>query len=372
MKDTLGIIYAAEDDVDMREFTKKRSIAALPFGARYRLIDFILSNMVNSGITNVGIITQNNYASLVNHIGTGKEWGLDRKREGISILSPFAINDAKGWYKGSIEALYSAMGFIRKTNQKYVLISGSHMLCNINFSDMQEFHINKGADITIVYKEENIRRDKLKKYTLIQKDDEGRIIDIEVHPTIPKSNNISMKMYLLKKELLEYLIEEAVARGYEDFVKDIILKKINKLNMYAYQFNGYLARIDSLTTYYRFSMELLKKDIREELFYKNGLIYTRVKDEVPAKYSEDAFVRNCLIADGCIVDGEVENSILFRGVRVNKGAKIKNSIIFQECEIEENAFLDHVILDKKVIVKRGRTLIGTENYPIAINKGEVI
>ncbi|MCX7883794.1 MAG: glucose-1-phosphate adenylyltransferase subunit GlgD [Caloramator sp.] len=372
MKDTLGIIYAAEDDTQIREITKKRSIAALPFGGRYRLIDFTLSNMVNSGIKNIGIITQNNYASLVDHLGTGKEWDLNRKREGLSILSPFAVNDSIGWYKGSIDALHSAMGFIKKGNEKYVLISGTHMLCNMNFNECQNFHIEKGADITVIYKEEDIRKDKLKKYTLLQTDEDGKVTDIEAYPSIPKSNKISMKMYLLEKELLEYLIEEASARGYEDFVKDIIIKKIGKLKVYGYPYKGYLARIDSINTYYRYSMELLKKEVRDELFYREGLIYTRIKDEVPAKYSDNALVKNCLVADGCIIEGEIENCILFRGVRISKGAKIKNSIIFQECEIEENAVLDHVILDKKVVVKRGRTLIGTENYPVAITKGEVI
>lgn len=372
MKDALGIVYAAEDDVEFRELTKKRSVAAVPFGGRYRLIDFVLSNMVNSGITNIGIITQNNYGSLIDHIGTGKEWDLNRKREGLYILSPYAIHDSPGWYKGSIDALHSVMGFIRKSNQKYVIFSGTHMLCNMTYNDAERFHIDSGADITIIYKEEEVKKDRLRKYTLIQTDEDGRIWDMEVHPTVPKSNKISMKMYIIEKNLLEYLIEEAVARGYNDFVRDIILRKLDRLKIYGYPFKGYLARIDSITTYYKYNMELLNPDIRNELFNKSGLIYTKVKDEVPAKYSEDAAVQNCLVADGCVIEGEVENCVLFRGVRIYKGAKIKNSIIMQDVEIQENVVLDHVILDKNVVIKRGRTLIGQENFPVVISKGEVI
>jgi glucose-1-phosphate adenylyltransferase len=371
MKDALGIIYTVEEDADLKELTRKRSIAAVPFGGRYRMIDFVLSNMVNSGLRNVGIITQNNYSSLIDHIGSGKEWDLNRRSEGLYVLSPYANHNNPGWYKGSIDALHSVMGFIRRSRNKYVILTGTHMVCNMGYDDVMKYHIEKNADITLVYKEINdISKDKLRKYTLIQTDEDGRVCDMEINPTAPGSNKICMKMYIIEKNLLEYLVEEGVARGNNDFVRDILLKKLDRLKIYGYRYDGYLARIDSISAYYRYNMELLNPEIRSELFFKTGLIYTKIKSEVPAKYGDSAQVKNCLVADGCVIEGEVENCILFRGVKVYKGAKVKNSIIMQDVEIEENSVLDHVILDKNVILKRGKTLIGQEHYPVVIGKGE--
>lgn len=373
MIDIMGIIYTNESDTELRDITQKRSIAAIPIGGRYRLVDFVLSNMVNSGIRNVAIIPQNNYESLMEHVGTGKEWDLNRKRDGLFVLTPYAKHDNPGWYKGDVDAFHSAMSYIRKSTQRYVVISGSHMICNLNYNDIFEYHQEKEADITIVYKEESeLSPGELKKYTLLQTDENERLWDMEIGPTAPKSNKIYMKMMIIDKTLLEYLISEGVARGNTDFIKDILLKKIDVLKVYGYPFTGYLGRIDSISTYYHHSKDLLKPEIREELFSKHGPIYTTIKNEVPVKYDESAKVENSLIADGCIIEGEVEDSILFRGAKVYKGAKVKNSIIMEHTEIHENVILEHAIVDKEVVIKRGRKLIGQESYPILISKGSVI
>lgn len=373
MKDAMGLIYAAENDADLKDLSLKRSIAAVPFGGRYRMIDFALSSMINSNIRNVGIITQSNYGSLLDHIGTGKEWDLNRRRDGLFILSPYANHDNPGWYKGTVDAIRSVMGYVRKSLQKYVIITGTHMICNMTYNDALAFHKDNGADITVVYKEDfEIPADKLSKYTILQTDDKGRVIELEVNPAVPKSRKISMKMYIIDKTLLDYLIEECVAKGNSDFVMDILQKKLDKLKIFGYPFNGYLARIDTITTYYRYNMDLLNASVRNELFNSAGLIYTKIKDEVPAKYSENAKAENCLVADGCVIEGEVENCILFRGVKIYKGARVKNSIIMQDSEILENAVLNHVILDKNVLVRKGKMLIGQENYPVLISKGAVI
>lgn len=373
MIDAMGIIYTHEGDTVLKDLTQKRSIAAVPIGGRYRIIDFVLSNMVNSGIRNIALIPQNNYESLLEHIGTGKEWDLDRKRDGLFVLTPYAKHDNPGWYSGSIDAIHSSMSYIKRSREKYVVLSGTHMICNNSYRDALQYHIEKGADITIIYKQENeLPAKELKKYTLLKTDEDGRVTDMEITPPAPRFNKVSMKMFIIDKMLLEYLIAEAVARGYSDVVKDILLRKIDELKIYGYEHKGYLGRVDSISTYYENNMNLLNAEIRKELFGKNGPIYTRIKDEVPAKYAGNAKVNNCLVADGCIVEGEVEGSILFRGVKVYKGAKVKNCIVMEDSEIHENVRLEHAIIDKDVVIKRGRNLIGQESYPIVVAKGEVI
>lgn len=373
MKDVMGIIYAAEEDVELMDLVNKRSVAALPFGGRYRCIDFVLSNMVNSEIGNIGIITQNNYSSLMDHIGTGKEWDLNRRHDGLFMLSPYSRYDSHGWYTGDIDAMHSAMGYIRKSTQQYVIISGTHMVCNMNYDDAVKFHIDSGADITMIYKtEDDIKNSKFVKYTMLNTDEDGRITDIEVNPSVTSLNKLSMKMYIMEKSTFERLIEEGEARGKSDLIKDIVMPNLQRMAVYGYEYKGFLARLDSIRSYYKYSMMLLNSDIRKELFYSSGNIYTKIKDEVPAKYTDTAKVKNCLVADGCVIEGEVENCILFRGVRVCKGAKIRNSIIMQESEIQDRSVLNHVILDKKVLVKRDKRLIGQESFPVVIRKEEVI
>jgi len=369
MKDTMGLIYTVENEIDLKDLTQKRSVAAIPFGGRYRVIDFILSNMVNSGIRNVGIITQNNYSSLMDHLGSGKEWDLNRKSNGLFILPPYISDSNPGWYRGSVDALHSIMSYIRKSTQKYVLLSSSYMISNIDLNKVFEFHMERGADITIVYKEEKyLTSEELSKYTLVRMKNDGRVWDIEVNPRMPKSSNIYTKMCIVEKHLLEYLVEECAARGQSDFVMDILLKKLDSLKIFAYEHTDYLGRIDSIKNYYQHSMELLNPEIRNSLFFEPGRIFTKIKDKVPAKYTDSALVQNSMIADGCIIEGEVHNSILFRGVNVAKGSVIRNSIVMQDTVIYENAVLENVITDKEVIIGSGRRLIGQETYPVVVGK----
>lgn len=373
MLDAMGVVYAAESDVELKEITRNRSVAAIPIGGRYRIIDFILSNMVNSGIRNIGIITQSHYSSLMGHLGPGKEWDLDRKRDGLFILPPYVGHNYSGWYKGTADALHSIMGYIRRSEQKYVVISGGHLVSNMTYNDAYQYHIDREADITLIYKEAaGYSPEELKKSVILQTDDYGRIWDMEVRPSQPKSGKVSLQLYIIERSLLEFLVEECVARGNNDFVKDILLKKIHTLKIFGYPFQGYTSRVDSILNYYKHNMDLLDINVRNELFNKPERIFTRVKDEVPARYAADAHVKNCLVADGCVVEGEVINSVLFRGVKVFKGARVRNSIIMQDSEILENAQLENVILDKEVMVKRGKVLIGQDSYPMVIAKGAVI
>ena len=373
MRDTMGIIYTGDSNVSLQELTLKRSVAALPFGGRYRIIDFTLSNMINSGMTNVGIITQNNYHSLMDHLDSGKQWDLNRKNGGLFILPPYVSHDNTGWYRGEVEAFHSNMSYIRRSPQKYLVISGSSMVCNLTYDAAMEFHKENKADITVIYKEDRKAKiEELSRHTLIRTDEANRIIDIEVKPNTPNSKNVSMEMYIIEKKLFELLIDEGEARGLHDFIKDVLMKKMDKLRILGYRYEGYLAKIDSIQSYFVHTMELLAASNFNELFHQSGLIYTKVKDEVPAKYGENGRAENSLVADGCIINGYAENCVLFRGAKIAGNAFVRNSIIMQDSEIQERAILENVILDKEVIVRKGKRLIGQEDYPVVIRKNAVI
>lgn len=368
-----GLIYTGEENMQLRDLTNSRSVAAVPIGGRYRCIDFILSNLVNTGISNVGLIAQKNYHSLMDHLGSGKEWDLHRKRDGLFILPPFLSKENTGLYRGTVDAYRSVMGYVRRSPQRYVILTGSHTVFNTTFDDMLRQHINTGADITIMYNRvKNFNPDDQYDDMRLTLDDEGRVTDIEYNPYRPTSDCQACDVFVMEKELLEYLIEEAAARDSMDFIRDIVMKKFNTLKVYGWGYDGFVARINSLDCYYKHNMEMLKKNIREDLFCAEHPIYTKVKDEVPAVYGKNSKVKNSLIADGCSIEGEVEDSIIFRGVKIGEGTKIKGCIIMQACNIESGTELDHVILDKGVTVRQGRRLAGYDGFPVIIRKNSTI
>ena len=368
-----GLIYTGEGNPKMRELAESRAVAAVPFGGRYRCVDFILSSLVHTGVTSVGIIAQKNYHSLMDHLGSGKEWDLDRKREGLFILPPFMTKESTGVFRGAVDALVSCMGYVRRAPEQYVLLSGSHTVFNTSFDDMIDQHIRTGADITIMYNETigfDIE-DQNKDLRLIM-DESGRVTEMELDPYRPQSSCCSCEVYLMDKKLLEYLVEEAYSHGTYHFTRDILLRKVNSLKIYGWKYNGFVARLDSVKRYFEYSMQLLDPEIREELFSQKTPIYTKVKDEVPARYYSNARVVNSMVADGCEIDGYVENSILFRGVKVGKGAVVKNSILLQATKLGEGVQLDHIISDKNTRFNDGRVLTGYSGYPLVIKKNSMI
>jgi glucose-1-phosphate adenylyltransferase len=309
----------------------------------------------------------------MDHLGSGKEWDLHRKRDGLFILPPFVTKENTGIYKGTVDALRSCMGYIRRSSQRYVLLTGSHIIYNTTYNEMAEQHITTGADITIMYNQGS-SMDPEDSYDDLRLtlDESGRVTDLAVNPYRPKSNAQSCDAFLMEKTLLEYLLEESASHAKYDFTRDVLLKKTDTLKIYGWEYKGYVARLDSLGAYFRHNMALLDRRVSEDLFNSEHPIYTKVKDEVPAFYAKDASVRNSFVADGCIIEGSVENSVLFRGVRVSEGATVKNSILMQAVEVQENCELDHVVLDKSVIIKRGRELKGYDHFPIILRKGTVL
>ena len=364
----MGIILTNNDRIP--PITDIRANSALPFAGRYRIIDFVLSNMANAGITNIGVATESNYSSLMDHIKSGKPWDLDRKNWGLNILPPSLEKMTYGAIKGNIDMLAGISDFIQRSPQTYVILSLGNSIYNLDFSDVIKQHIDSQADITILYKDmRGVEEKELSRFTMIELDDKKRVTDIEVQPYYPKTATASMDVYVMEKALLESIVDECSARGDRDFVKDALVKKMQGLRIYGYEHSGYTDKIDSLKSYYRNNMNFLDKNIRDELFNPENPIYTKTKDQSPTRYGADAVVQNSFVSDGCMIEGTVINCVLSRGVKVKKGAVIKNSIIMQDSVIEENVDLSHVVFDKEVYITKGRKLIGQESYPLAIAKG---
>jgi glucose-1-phosphate adenylyltransferase len=369
MKHVMGVINLVNEPDDLEELTYFRCAASVPYGGRYRLIDFALSNLVNSGIDNVAVFTQHKYRSLMDHLGSGKEWDLDRKRGGLFLL-PSILDEPTGVSRGDLYQFYSHRDFFYRGKEELVIISRSHMVSNINYVDAVRYHEETQADITMVYKE--MDGDISGKFRRLAVKDDGRITMMEDHTGRLRTNNISMETYIMSKALLLDMVESCLAQGYDHLVRDGIMKNIDKLNIYGYSFDGHLGIVNSIQGYYKHSMELLNPKVWRDLFFQKNLIYTKIKDEPPARYKDSAAVRNALIANGCTIEGKVENSILFRGVKIRKGAYVKNSIILQNCEIEENVIIENAILDKDVFISRGRVLTGDLKAPFIAAKTKVI
>lgn len=368
-----GLIVTGERTTRLKDLTLSRSTAAVPFGGRYRAIDFMLSNMVNAGLTSVGLITEKNYHSLMDHLGSGKEWDLHRKREGLFILPPFMTKDNAGVFHGAVDSIRSVIGYIRRTQDDYVILSWARAIMNVDLVPMMEQHLSTGADVTILYAEDGALQPEEQSQDLrLIMDEKGRVTEMELDAYRPRSVNRSCDVMILKKELLEYLVEEAYARGEYDFHRDVLLKKCRTLNITGYKFSGFLTRLESIESYFAGNMALLNPDAQADLFNPKHPIYTKVKDEVATRYSVSAQAKNSLVADGCVIEGQVENCILFRGVHVKPGARVFNSIIMQGSEIGENVLLDHVILDKGVKILPGRTLQGYDSFPIVIRKNQTV
>lgn len=359
----LGIIYSNIYDDCLSELTNARTMGSVPFAGRYRLIDFVLSSMVNSGIGKVGVSTKANYLSLMDHIGSGKPWDLSRKRDGMTILPPFS-KGAGGVYKNRLEALEGILPYISDSGKDYVLFSDCNVVCNPDYDKLIDEHMKTGADITIAYKRGitpnledimtfELEGDRIKKVTVGEHGDEAE--------------NYSLNIMVISRVLLERLIHGAIGQGQSSFERDIIAKNVASLDIRGYKVDTYARTIDSLQSYYDISMGLLSGEYKD-LFRPDLPVFTKVRDYMPAIYGICAKASNSLVADGCIIKGTVENCILFRGVEIAEGAVVKNSIIMQDSYIGQNAKINCVILDKNVVIKPNRELCSAQSYPMYIGK----
>ena len=373
-----GLIFSNIHDSALPELTRMRTIASVPFGCKYRLIDFPLSNMVNSGINKIGIVTHYNYQSLLDHIGTGKDWDLARRSGGIKILPPFitAYDNASAnkLYSTRLEALFGVMNFISRCTEDFIVMSDCDVISNIDVADVINTHVSRGSDITVVTKKIlpttyplSVQND------VVTADADGNIMDVAEYTKTDSEIELSINVIVIAKPLLHNLLLDAIAHGYNSFYRDIIGRNIGKLKLHTYRYEGYFSLVASLESYFHASMKLLRSEAREGLFaISNRPIYTKVRNMPPAKYIEGANVSNSMIADGCVIEGKVENSILFRGVKVGKGTVVKNCILMQDTYVGNDVALNCVISDKNVIIKDGRALSGHESMPFFIGKGIMV
>ena len=369
----VGIIFSNIRDKHVPELTNNRIMASVPFGGRYRLIDFVLSNMTNSGIINAGVLSKHNYQNLVDHLGTGKAWDLARKRGGIRILQPY-YDENSGYItmENRIETLKGIMYYIDKVDEDYVIFSDCDVVCNISYSDLLEQHRQSGADITVLYTNQKEEKNWNGHRTVLTFGQDGELAKMKKSQKTEEGAALYLGTLVMHKDCFKKHIQRAADKGYKrlmdywaDHNDDIIIK--------GYEFNQYHAYIDSLESYLNSNLELLDLSVREELFRKPYRpIYTSVNDSPPTTYGEDAEVENSIIADGCIIDGEVKNSIIFRGVKIEKGAKVNNCVIMQDSMIGKHATLNQIVTDKNVVIGDHRTLWGHETHPFFIGKGSVI
>ena len=372
-KNLAGLIYTGEKTDRLRELTVMRSVAALPVLGRYRLIDFLLSNMVNSGIKNVGIILQSNYNSLLDQIGSGREWDLHGKRSGMTLLPPFATTDSSNSYAGLLDALKSNMNFLRRNEERYIAVSESSFLYSLHYEDMLKFHLDNNADITLAYtKDRDARRHGSGRYLGL--DDAGVVTHIEVDPSLPRYGNTYIGVFLMRRELLIDMVDRATSQGLHHFTREMLVKSLAQgyTKIMGYELDSKPFYIDTVEAYYKANMAALEPEIRKSFFTPERPVWTKLRDEMPTQYSGESKVNNSLVADGCIIEGEIEDSVIFRGVTVREGVKIKGCIVMQDSIIAKGAQIENCILDKQTTVRENAKLSATPGYPFVIPKNLTI
>ncbi len=363
-----GLIFANSDD-KLKKLTANRSMASVPFGARYRIVDFALSNLVNTGVTSVGIITRENYRSLMDHVGNGISWDLDRKNGGVYFIPPYYKRGVKR-FVGTVSAIASSTDYIEKCGADYIVLYDSHIIANIDLKSALKQHKEKNADITVVY-HNGILPEKSSEKMILSLDGENRVKEITFSEE-SKEVSFGVGVSIINKDLLLRLATEADDDGLTSFAREVIAQKTEELKIYGFEHSEYVAVMDNTATYYEASMALLESDIRKQLFNKKRPIFTKVRDGMPTRYGVSASVKNCLIGDDCVIEGIVKNSILFRGAKIGKGAVVENCILMQEAVIGDGATLCNVIADKNALVDENVVLKGTQERLCFIDKNQIL
>lgn len=374
--EALGIIFPNSYDSLVPDLVSERLMASIPFASRYRMCDFMISSMVHCGIDNISILVRKNYHSLLDHLGNGREWDLARKNGGLNIVPPFAQKQIKV-FSGRIEALESIRGYLMKQTEKYVILSDANIAVNFDFNALLDEHIKSGADVTMVYRKQEIPQSLIRQstagmdlyYALGINGD--RVSKIYINPKESGEMNFSLNIYVIERELLIRMVDEAYLHGDVYFVRDILEKKIDQLDVRGFCYDGYVAHIHDMNSYFEENMRLLKEENINALFSGNQ-IYTKIRDDNPTRYINGAKAKNVMVADGCVIEGEVENSVLFRGVKIGKGAKVKNCVLMQDTVIEDNVSVEYVITDKNVTISEGKSLTGNDTFQVYVAKGQVV
>ncbi len=370
--ETMGIIFSNIYDSKLGALTEIRTAASIPVGGRYRQIDFILSRMANSGIKHIGIVTKYNYQSLMDHLGSCQEWDLNLDTKGVCLLPPYSTGH-NGVYRGKLEALLNALPVLESGNQEYVVLADTNMLAAVDFRKVVAAHVASGCNVTVVTKQ-GVADGKTLCHFAVKEDENGVATAMSCDYVAPADYAVSMGMFVMKRKQLIEVIKELVPHGYYHFERDFLMNisQMGQLKLNVYHFEGEALSTDSVEAYYANNMKLLDADVRKSLFKGEVPIYTKVRDEVPTLYGKTAAVANCIVADGCRLNGVAENSVIFREVKIANGAEVKDSIVMQGCTIEKGASIQYTILDKNVTVKEGTKLLGSPEHPLIIRKGVTV
>lgn len=366
----LGIIFANVHDDLVAELTANRSMASIPFGGRYRLVDFPLSNFVNSGICKVGVIPKYNYHSLMDHLGSGKPWDLDRKNGGLYILPPYLKPGAPN-NPGHIESLDSIKSYLSHSKEEYVVLCDADVVCNFNLKEMIKHHIDTGADITIAYKHGPLPKNH-RDIMSFEFAEDNRITKILMSDKAGTECDFSLDIIITKRRFIMDLVDSAIEENHRHMWRDIFLPGVDTLKIYGYEITAPTWVIDSPESYASANFALLDHKVRSEFFAQGRPIFTKVRDDVPAKYGLNSKVENSLIADGCVIEGTVKNSVLFRGVKIAAGTVVENCIIMQDNQIGKNVNMKYIISDKNVTVCDDRQLCGAETQYMIIRKSATV
>lgn len=366
----IGIILAGgNNEGRLGILTENRAAAALPIASSYRAIDFTLSNMSNSRIGKVAILTQYNSRSLRDHLTSSKWWDFGRKQGGLFVFTPFTSNTNSNWFRGTADSIYQNSTYLHRSNEEYVVITSGDAIYKMNYQTLIARHAECGADISIVY--QKMERDDLSNFGIMELAEDGRMVEFEEKPAVPKTNNASLGIYIISRTLLIDLLNESVPQGKYDLVRDIIIPKRNELKIYGYEFSGYWNTISTgIGAYYNVNMDFLKREVRDVFINSYPHIETKPKDEPPAKYNHTARVKASIVGSGAVFNGTVNNSVIFRKVYVDEGTTIQNSIILEGCKIGKNCRIEYAILDKDVTISDGQQIIGNSaEDPIVLEKG---
>ena len=368
----LGIIFANLQNENLDELTRKRTTASIPFGGRYRLIDFALSSLVNADISKVAVLAQKNYQSLMDHLGSGKDWDLSRRSGGVTIFPPFGSHRSDNLSSNRLEALKSMIGYINRSQEDYVVLMDCDSANTVNLEEAVEYHISKNADITMIYNKCVVEKNMANSLSA-EFDENGRVNKMALNSKVGTEQNVSMNLFIVGRRYLLSLVNDAITLGYSSFEKDIMFANVDNINIYGYEYKGVWMKVTTMENYFRYSMELLKDEVRQGIFGNpNHRIYTKVRDSAPTRYSSNAKVENSFIADGTEIEGTVINSILFRGVKVGKGTVVKNSILMQDTIVGDNVQLNCVVTDKNVTIKDRNNLSGCETLPYYVSKNVMV
>jgi len=353
----------------MRELSQKRAICAMPVAGSYRSIDFTLSNMSNSHIQKVAVFTQYNAKSLNEHLNSSKWWDFGRKQGGLFVFTPVVTADNNNWYRGTADAIYQNLSFLKNSHEPYVVISSGDGVYKLDFNKVLEHHIEKKADITVVCRDMDSEIDE-ERYGIINMDADGRIREFDEKPMLAKTSTISCGIYVIRRRLLIELIEKSVEEGRYDFVRDILIRYKEKRNIYGYKITEYWRNIASVEDYFYTNMDFLKPEVRNYFFKQYPDIYSKVDDLPPAKYNEGAQIKNSLISSGCIVNGVVENSVVFKKSYIGNNCVIKNSIILNDVYIGDNTYIENCIVESRDTIRANSTFVGEEGIRVVVERNE--